>query len=179
MMTLLPALLMPLVLATGEPAAKADTAAGAPGRNVSLTLVVGRIGGPPGAPERTYKMLGQDGAPMRMLMGWRMPIPTRSAAEGGEEPSSMSYVYQNVGVSAHLEARILVYGRVLVSGQVEISGARESRTSGTALGNAPLIGTFQQELRVVLREGKRLRVSEAPDPEAGTLYLDLEVDLLE
>ena len=91
----------------------------------------------------------------------------------------MSYVYQNVGVSAHLEARILVDGRVLVSGQVEISGARESRTSGTALGNAPLIGTFQQELRVVLREGKRLRVSEAPDPEAGTLYLDLEVDLLE
>ncbi len=178
MMTLLPALLIPLVLAAGEPAAKADTG-GAVARNVSLTLIVGRVGGAPQAPEKTYKMIGQDGAPMRLLMGWRMPIPTRSAADGGEEPSSMSYVYQNVGVSADVETRVLADGRVLVSGQVEISGARESHVAGIALGKIPLIGTFQQSLHVVLREGKRLRVAEAPDPEAGTLYLDLQVDFLE
>jgi len=179
MTTLLPALLIPVFLATAAPAAKPETTTGG-GHNVAVTLKVGRLGGPQGNTERTYKMLSQDGSTARMLTGWRAPIPTRSTGEGGsDEHPSTSYVYQNVGVSADLGIQVLEDGRVLVSGQVEISGVRESTSAGGTSAKAPMIGTFQQVLKVVLQAGKKLRVAEGPDPEAGTLYLDLQADLVE
>jgi hypothetical protein len=171
------ALLVPLVLAAAEPPAKGELS-GAPGRNIAVALTVGRAGGPGGPSEKTYRLLGQDGSKSRMLVGWRAPIPTRYAVEEGREPSSTSFVYQNVGVSADLMTQVLPDARVLIDGQVEVSAARGA-LGEAAGGKAPLIGTFQQVLRVTLREGKRLRVAEGPDPEGGTMYLDLEVDILE
>jgi hypothetical protein len=149
------------------------------GANIALTLIVGQKGGPSGGYEKTYRMLGQDGTISRMLMGWRAPIPTRHAGEDTEEAAETSFVYQNVGVSADLGTTILDDGRVLVHGTVEISGPRGAQLGEMLSGKPTLIGTFQQALRVVLQKGKRLRVAEAPDPEGGTLFLDIQADPLE
>jgi len=147
--------------------------------NVAVTLIVGQTGGPSGPSERTYRMLGQDGSPARLLMGWRAPIPTRHSADDPAATASTSVVYQNVGVSADLRTEILADGRLRVDGQIEISGARGTPLGDLSSGKAPVIGTFQQMLRVVLQDGKRLRVAEAPDPDGGTVYLDLEAERLQ
>jgi hypothetical protein len=91
----------------------------------------------------------------------------------------MSYVYQNIGISANLVTRTLDGNRFLVTGQVEISGVREGTTAVASDAKPPTIATFQQMLSVVLTGGKKLRVAEGPDPDGGTLYLDIRVDRLE
>jgi hypothetical protein len=173
MITTVPLLLLPLVLAAAEtPAPASAAAAAATAPNVAVTLVVGRIGSGGKDSEKTYKMLGQAGSMISVLMGWRMPLPTRSS-NGDGEAASTSYVYQNIGVSADLRPVILTDGRFHVMGQVEVSGARDQPVGA----KAPVIGTFQQQLEVLVPSGKRVRVAEAPDPEVGTLYLDLQVNL--
>jgi hypothetical protein len=166
------------VLAAAAAAPPAEGGSNEPA-NVAVTLIVGQKGGASGGSEKTYRMLGQDGAPARMLMGWRAPIPTRQSADDPEAAPSTSFIYQNVGVSADLRTDILDGGRVLVDGTIEISGPRGGQLGEMSSGKPPLIGTFQQALRVVLQQGKRLRVAEAPDPDGGTVYLDLQADLLE
>jgi hypothetical protein len=172
MITTVPALLFPLVLAAAA-APPAGTSAATPVPNVAMTLIVGRIGAGAEDSQKTYKMLGQAGSTTSILMGWKMPIPTRSG-EGGD---ATTYVYQNIGVSADMIPTIAPDGRFLVEGEIEISGTREPRGDAAKATKGPLIGTFQQALHVVLPRGKRVRVAEAPDPETGTLYLDLEVNL--
>jgi hypothetical protein len=39
-----------------------------------------------------------------------------------------------------------------------------------------MITTFQQVLHVVVTLGQKIRVAEGPDPDGGTLYLDLRAD---
>lgn len=179
-MILVSTLLLPLVVAASGPAVLAESAAPVVAKaNVSITLIVGRQGGAAGTGEKSYRVLGQEGSKMSMLMGWRTPIPTRSSGENGAASPTMSYVYQNVGVSGTFETQALGGGRYLVNGQVEISGAQEAPAATAPGGTPPLIGTFQQELRVVVTKGQKLRVAEAPGPEGGMLYLDLRLDLLD
>lgn len=177
-MLIAPALLLPLVLAAAAPAASGDAAPPAVPANISITLIVGRAGGPPGFAEKAYKVLGHEGSTTRMLMGWRTPLPTRSSGDQGGEAASTSYVYQNVGVSADLETKSLGGERLLLTGQIEISGAREGPAAIAGSGKPPVIATFQQALHVVLTNGEKLRVAEAPDPDGGTLYVDLRADRL-
>jgi len=176
---LLSLVLIPTALVAGAAPPEGTTAAPSVAPNVAVTLIVGKAGGPSGADEKTYRMLGQAGSASRMLVGWRAPIPTRhSAAESAEAPS-MSFVYQNIGVSADLQTDILPDRRLLVHGQVEISGARGASLGELTSTKPTLIGTFQQALHVVVAPGKRLRVAEAPDPDGGTVHLDLQVDIVE
>ena len=172
------ALLVPVVvLAAVAPVSSAETAPAAAQNNVSITLTIGKKDAPTGSGEKVHKFLIQEGAKSSVLMGWRTPLPTR-AAEGAGEPSATSYIYQNVGVSATFETQAIGNGRYLVVGQVEISGVRPPQTVGES-GKPPLIGTFNQSLRVVLPNGQKVRVTEGPDPEGGTLFLDLRVDRVE
>ena len=43
----------------------------------------------------------------------------------------------------------------------------------------PIIGTFQQELNVTLKEGKPLRLAEVPDPEGGRVHLEIKAEVLD
>jgi hypothetical protein len=147
--------------------------------NVAVTLFVGKSGGPGGADEKVYRLLGQAGSPARMLMGWRAPIPTRQSAADASDAPAMSFVYQNVGVSADLETDVLPDRRIRVRGQIEISGPRGAQLGELTSTKPTLIGTFQQALSVVLTPGKKLRIAQAPDPDGGIVHLDLQVDLVE
>ena len=61
---------------------------------------------------------------------------------------------------------------------IEVSGKRDEPPSAQNELGLPIIGTFQQDIYVVLRDGKPLRVAEVPDPEGGTIYIDLRIDVL-
>lgn len=169
--------IMAMVLLT--PVLAQDSADSTPayiGPNIKITLTVGDVEAGQ-TNERTYTLLARDGGSRaRMLMGWRTPIPTRS---GAGEDGSTSFTYQNVGMTAELEARLVADGRIIVSGVVEMSGARRDGPEGIqAPANAPIIGTFQQDLNVLLKQGKALRVAEVPDLDEGTLYLEVSAEVL-
>ena len=145
--------------------------------NVQITLIVVKTGGE-GA-ERSYRMVGQDGSRTSILMGWRMPIPTAAKpTTEGAEPAVVNYIYQNIGVNADMEIKIVSPGHVRLNGTVEISGAREGKPRADGE-KVPVLGTFSQALTIVAAENKRIRIAEAPDPDGGTLRLELEVDVLD
>jgi hypothetical protein len=177
-----------LVLCFVIPASRAlahtegDAADGAyVGPNVQVTITIGDVEEQAGPTVRTYRLIARDGgSATRMMMGWRTPIPTSSAADAGGAPASVtSYVYQNVGMTAQVEVRVIGNGRILVTGAIEISGARRNPDVVQAPPGMPLIGTFQQDLNVLLRAGKPLRIAEVPDPEGGTMYLELSAEVLD
>ena len=166
------------LLAGARPALAAEPAQGG-GRNVQITITTGHTERRD-VPVRTWRLLYREGAPRaRMMMGWRTPIPTaRGTAEASAEAPVTTYVYQNVGMTAQLETRVASASAIEIDGTIEISAARG--IPGVELPrDMPVIGTFQQELAVVLAPGKPLRVAEVPDPDGGTLYLQLEARLVE
>ena len=166
------------LLAGARPTLAAEPQPGS-ARNVQITITTGNTERRD-VPVRSYRLLCREGAPRaRMMVGWRTPIPTaRGGAEGGSEKPVTTFVYQNVGVTAQLETRMTSPSSIEVDGVIEISAARG--IPGVELPpDMPVIGTFQQELAVVLAPGKPLRVAEVPDPDGGTLYLQLEARVLE
>ena len=173
--------LLALSLAGGAAPLRAAEPAAGTGRNVRVTIGFGDVEQRPGAVKRTYRMLVRDGGPRtRMLMGWRTPIPTtRAAAESSSDAPVTSYTYQNVGMTAQIEAHVLEGGAIALDVVIELSGPRASLPGLEAAPNMPIIGTFQQELSVVLQEDKPLRVAEVPDPEGGTLYFELTASAVE
>ena len=170
-------LAMVLLAAVVLPAAGQDAASGSPqmGQNVLVTLTISKTGGDT-APPRVFKLLGQHDSEAMMMVGWRTPIPMVSAPKDdpGKAPVT-SYVYQNVGVNAKLTIRVLDQGKIHLRGGIEISGAREGHVADGQ--QAPLIGTFQQTLSVVVADGKKVRIAEAPDPEGGTVSLEIEASV--
>jgi hypothetical protein len=175
-----------LLLVFGLPAAAVAFAQDAgnpdesPGANIRVTVTLGDVEAETGPTVRTYKMLLRDGGPrVRMLMGWRTPIPTTSKPDEEGKAPLLSYIYQNVGMTAQLACRILPDGRVATQGAIEISGARPAIEGVETPSHMPIIGTFQQDLDLTLRVGVPLRVAEVPDPEGGTMYLELAAEILE
>jgi hypothetical protein len=176
----LPALLILVVSAAlvGAPLAQDTEEARGVEPNVQITLAVGDVDDP--APERVYRVVGQAGsATHRMLTGWRMPIPTHKAPDGDEAESEVTaFVYQNVGVTANLKVWMLSADRIRLEGQIELSGANDKMDAASEA-QMPVIATFQQELRVVLKAGQPLKVAEVTDPEGRSLFLQLQVDVLD
>lgn len=160
-----------LVPSMGALAAE-EAPGGAPGPNLLVSLTLGEVSK---GPQRNYRVVARAGESARMLVGWRTPIPTARTAEKDQPQDQMDfYVYQNVGMSAELRPQLLPDGRVRLSGQIEISGSRESEMKETPLG-MPVIGTFQQDLDVLLKMDQALRVAEVPDPEGGQRFLEITV----
>lgn len=144
------------------------------GKNVLVTLTISKTGGS-GPPQKVYKLVGQDESEAQMLVGWRTPIPTVTAArDDSGKPPMTSFTYQNIGVSARMMIHVLEQGRITLQGGIEISGEREGPAVGPGGQKAPIIGTFQQNLKVTVSPGKKVRIAEGPDPEGGTVSLDIE-----
>jgi len=140
------------------------------GTNLLLTINVGSL---EDGIKRSYKIVAlADASQSELLVGWRTPIPTSRDEDG----SAVSYVYQNVGMTVRLDSRLLGNDRARIRGAIEISGAREAAETPTPESGMPVIGTFQQQLDVVLQLGKPLRVAEVPDPDGGQLFLELQAD---
>jgi len=172
-----------MLVSTAPVWAQSDTEATSPiGPNVRLTLTM--VDSDPGVrpEERTYEYVARDGGgKATLIMGWRVPIPTTRAADDAAGEPITEYVYQNIGFTAYLWVTILEDGRILVRGQIEASGARQGPVEmrDSAKDDMPIIGTFQQELNVTLKEGKPLRLAEVPDPEGGRVHLEIKAEVLD
>jgi hypothetical protein len=151
------------------------------GPNVEITITVGDTQVQSGPKENIYRMVARaEGRPAQLLMGWRMPIPT-TKARGDDDASApvTSYVYQNIGMSASLEARVLDAEKIQLVGTIEVSGRREAELAQPEVEGMPVIGTFQQGVNVVLKTGKAMRIAEVPDPDGGTLYLQIQAKIMD
>jgi len=171
-----PALLILLIASVGTSPAQDAERPEELDTNVQITLAVGDVDD--AEPERTYRIVGRSGTrPLRLLSGWRMPIPTETDEDDGDGPVT-SFVYQNVGVTANLTVIVWSNDRIVLSGQVELSGANESMGAAERA-QMPVIGTFQQEVNVVLKDGRPVKVAEVTDPEGRSLFLQIQVDILD
>jgi|GEM_PF-3174778 len=149
------------------------------GPNVRLTLTI--VDSDPGVrpEERTYEYVGRDDSRASLLMGWRVPIPTTRV---GEDAAPITeFVYQNIGFTAKLVINVLDDGRILIRGQIETSGTRQDpeEMRDSAEDDLPIIGTFQQDIEVTLKDGKPLRLAEVPDPEGGRVHLEIKAEVLD
>jgi len=171
-------------LAPGVSAQDDDAAqqAPVPSNNIAITITVGDTlpEEGKGPDERSYRMVTlTDGRSTSLMMGWRMPIPTtRQPDDDPDGEPVTSYIYQNVGMTARLETRMLDDGRILVAGGIEVSGKRNAPEAERNEAGLPIIGTFQQDIYLVLRDGKKLRVAEVPDPEGGTIYIEMQAEVM-
>jgi hypothetical protein len=144
------------------------------GQNVMLEITLGAVGK---SDTRNYRLVTRSGETMRMLVGWRTPIPMMTSDNPETAAVVKSHVYQNVGMTATLRTTTLLDGRLRVVGQIEISGATKSEET-TAPEGMPTIGTYQQDLDVILEPGKALRVAEVPHPEGGQRFLEITASLM-
>ncbi len=166
-----------LLLAT-LPVTRAQKDAAAIGSNVKLTLKIVDSDPGEGPALREYMMLARDGGgPARLLMGWRVPIPTRDSDVADDVPAT-EFTYQNIGVTMDVNVNIRGDGKIIVRGTIEASGVRQG-PEGMRQKGLPIIGTFQQQLNVTLTEGAPLRVAEVPDPEGGKIHLELTAQVLD
>lgn len=169
------------VVAGGSATAQGPASPVADGDNLMITITVGDVEADNKSSVRSYKLVALDGGNRaEMLMGWRMPIPTtRAVPDTPDSQPVTSFTYQNIGVTASIEVDSLADGRILLAGSIEISGVREQKGEAADTDAPPLIGTFQQSVFVIVKEGEAMRVAEVPDPDGGSLYVQLTVDRLD
>ncbi len=160
-----------LLLLLAAPAQADDSEAGGISRNVLVTITV--AGGNESA-ERSYQLVARDRTgKARLLTGWRVPIPTTTSGS----PALTSYTYQNVGLTAEIQARVLPDSQVALRGEIEISRVTEP-TAKLASGLPPTIGTFQQGFNVVLHEGDPLDLAVVSTPDGGRLTVRLKAEAM-
>lgn len=167
-----PVLLCTLLLFATAPTQGSDSVGASVGSNVLVTITVTEGSG---SPEKSYQFIARDrtGA-AELLTGWRVPVPT---AESGS-PAVTSYTYQNVGLTARIKAQVLPDSHVALRGGIEISKVSEPTTKPRSSVTPPIIGTFQQEFDVVLREGDPLDLAVVSTPDGGELTVRLRADCL-
>ena len=167
-----PVFLCTLLLFAIAPIQASDSVGGSVGSNVLVTITVTEG---TESTERSYQLIARDRAgAAELLTGWRVPVPT---AESGS-PAVTSYTYQNVGLTARIKAQVLPDSHVALRGGIEISKVSEPTTKPRSLVTPPIIGTFQQEFDVVLREGDPLDLAVVSTPDGGELTVRLRADCL-
>jgi hypothetical protein len=150
-----------------------------PGPNIRVTLTIGDSESKSGFRERNYRTIARIHQRTELMMGWRTPIPQkrREVTTDGDAPV-IAYTYQNIGVTGQLELD-MIGDKILANLQVEVSGPKEGAGEAARSDAPPIIGTFQQQLVVVLTDGKSLRIAEVPDHEGGSLYLEVTAEVLD
>ena len=132
--------------------------------------------------DRSVEALALDGTRIRLMTGWRIPIPTTTFNSANTVGSDIvpvtSYQYQDVGVSASLESRVVRGDKIRVSGQIEVSAIQQG-DADSSRANAPKVGTFSHEFDVILADGVETTLAEVPKPGGGSLSLALAASILD
>lgn len=147
------------------------------GDNVMITVRI--LDEKPGGEtvDHSYRVLSLDGRSAELLTGWRYPIPTSEATAAANVSEVTSFSYQNVGVSANIDTRIIEQDRIQLRGVVEISDVEPGPTfAGRA---APKLGTFRHRFHVVLADGASQLISQVPKPGGGSASLELTAQILD
>ena len=129
---------------------------------------------------RSYSLICADGESSSLSSGARVPIPTTTTQDvsGADAKTVTSLSYQNAGLSASLEASILGGGAVLLNARLEDSSFTGPMENSA--GARPRdMRSMNQNLRVVLKEGKPLRVASIDNADGESFHLEIEADILD
>lgn len=164
-----PAVLAFLIVALVPLAAPASPATGPGDTAVRFTFTITDLGVGGEAERREATVLARDEGQVKLLTGWRLPIPTTSheSVEGGT-PVTV-YSYQDVGVSLTLRARLRGSGRLHARGRLEVSGI-DSGVGSRAVA-APRLATFDHQFDVLLDDGVEVELARVPRPAGGSTVL--------
>lgn len=165
-------------------AAIAAAAGTAGGRNVKVTVELGRVEGGRSTSASAYEMLTvADGEFLEFTTGSRIPIPTTTfntagpGAGAGSTPVT-TFTYQHVGVRIKLRTSLVEAGMILLSGSIEASN-RADEQPGVIPVTSPSFGNFSQQVNVLLKPGKKARIGLIEEPSRGTFYLDIKADQID
>lgn len=119
--------------------------------------------------------LALDGRSARMVTGWRLPIPETTVGPATEgSPPVTTYSYQDVGLSATLQGRVVSANRLRVTGRIEVSAVDEEASAGRP---APSLGTFRHDFEVALVDGVGEAIAEVTKPRGGSLSLAVSASI--
>ena len=175
--------LLPLLLLASS--SVADMApAGMPARgsrpNILIKITTVKEGSEGRKVARSYSLICADGEASSLSSGARVPIPTTTTQDvsGADAKTVTALTYQNAGLSAFLEASILGGGVVLVNARLEDSSFIGPMDNSA--GAKPRdMRSMNQNLRVVLKEGKPLRVASIDNADGESFHLEIEADILD
>ena len=149
-----------------------DTRAEEIGSNIRITFTLGKIEGKGKKMEHgSFALVVTSGGPSASLLtGQRIPIPTTTDANTG---LVKSYTYQNVGLSAEVQAVIPQPGLIEINSVVENSWVNPETSEGQ-----PTIETRHQKARVVLKDGVPLEIARSTDGDV-VRYVEVQADILD
>lgn len=158
-------------------AAPARAAEGGGESNLLFSIAVVDTGPEGQVVRRSTRILALDGTRADLTAGWRVPIPTKTAAaeEGGDRVTS--YSYQDVGFLAWIDGRITGNGGVHASGRIEVSSVEPGASVATDSPPAPTIANFTRKFDVALDDGEEVTLAETPGPGGGSMSLMISVKI--
>ena len=173
------ALALVLVALGGSPVAASETARrGDDNVNVQVTLTVIDVTDGGVRTGHSVRALAVDGHRARTTTGWRLPIPKGSSGGSSRTPADVLPVtlfsYQEVGLSAAVEARVVGAGRVRVSGIVDLSAVDEEASTSEL---APSFGAFEHDFDLILQDGVPTPVAEVAKPQGGSMSLSISASI--
>jgi hypothetical protein len=152
------------------------TAAAAPPEsspNIRIVIEIGRIDGGKKVSVGTYQMTRvASGESTALNVGTRLPLPVDRAQDGS---NAVSFTYQNVGLTVKLRAATVENRRIQVTGDLSASLLRDAVPSHPSPGG-PSIGTVSQDVNVIVRPGKPVRLLSVEEPGIGSFYVELSAE---
>ena len=123
---------------------------------------------------KTRELVAQEGSRSTLLIGSRVPIAVTQASGDDDEEPVITYAYQNIGFSAELRAWVLPNGKISVEAEIE-SSQISPETAGS---EHPVILTYQQQVQVVLEDGKSMKVTRVEDPERVNGHFEITAEIV-
>lgn len=151
--------------------------------SILITVTVGEEGAGRSASEESYRVLARDdGTPAVLDTAWRVPVPTQSfktMTKNGKVVPATSFTYHKVGLDANFRANILKPGQVWLRGKLNVDTLTPAHATKHAEPGRRIDGSIDQQFDVVLRDGTPQRIAVVPVPEGGSLYIQLQAEILE
>jgi hypothetical protein len=169
-------LLCMLALLVAPVAAQESDEQRLPLNNIRVTIRYDTVDADGKKMSKTREVVAQEGSRSRLLIGSRVPIPVSEGSreeDGGVAPVR-TYAYQNIGFSAEIRAWILPNGKIGLEAEIESSQVSPE----TASDEHPVILTYQQNVQVVLENGKPMNVTRVEDPERVNGRFEIEAEII-
>ena len=141
--------------------------------NIRIAIEIGRIDGGKKVPVGTYQMMRvASGESTGLNVGTRLPLPVDRAQDGS---TAAAFTYQNVGLTVKLRAATMENRRIQLTGDLSASLLRDAVPSHPSPGG-PSIGTVNQDVNVIVRPGKPVRLLSVEEPGIGSFYVELTAE---
>ena len=171
-------LFVSLPVLAGTPAEEVAVQPGdGPGVNVMVTISVSKLEEGRRTSVRSYRLVAvAGGRPTELFTGSRVPIPAttfQAATQGAEVVPYTSYVYQNVGFSAEVRARVLPDGRIQLDAEIE-----DSALDSSVGRERPAVTSWTQKLGAIVADGEPMEIIRLEEGRGHPTVLEIRADVV-